>query len=146
ARSLEWLMYSHGADGIAFETIVAAGVNSAIPHHRPTDAVLEAGDFVKLDFGATVAGYNSDLTRTVVLGAPSEFQRDVYGVVREAQEAGLAAVRAGAAAADIDHAARSVIEQAGLGKQFPHGLGHGVGLRVHEAPGVSSTATGMIPA
>lgn len=146
ARRLEWLMFEHGAEAVAFETIVAAGANSAIPHHRPTDDVLATGDLVKLDFGATVAGYNSDMTRTVVLGAADDFQRGTYALVLAAQEAGVAAVRAGVSAADVDRAARAVIEDAGLGELFSHGLGHGVGLRVHEAPGVSSAATGTLPA
>src|SRR5699024_7374103 len=124
----------------------AAGANSAVPHHRPTDDVLAHGDLVKLDFGATVAGYNSDMTRTVVLGVADDFQRDTYALVRAAQEAGVAAVRAGVGAAEVDRAARTVIEDAGLGELFSHGLGHGVGLRVHEAPGVSSAATGTLPA
>lgn len=146
ARRLEWLMFEHGAEAVAFETIVACGANSAIPHHRPTDDVLSAGDLVKIDFGAVVGGYNSDMTRTVVLGQADAFQRETYELVRRAQEAGVAAVRAGVTGADVDRAARAVIEEAGLGGLFSHGLGHGVGLRVHEAPPVSSGATSTLPA
>ncbi|GAA4814475.1 Xaa-Pro peptidase family protein [Tomitella cavernea] len=146
ARRLEWLMFEHGAEAIAFETIIACGANSAIPHHRPTDDVLRHGDLVKMDFGAVVGGYNSDMTRTVVLGEADAFQRDVYALVRRAQEAGVAAVRAGVTGADVDRAARAVIDEAGAGRLFTHGLGHGVGLRVHEAPPVSSGATGTLPA
>lgn len=146
ARRLEWLMFEHGAEAVAFETIVACGANSAIPHHRPTDDVLASGDLVKIDFGATVGGYNSDMTRTMVLGEPDAFQRDTYELVRRAQEAGVAAVRAGVTGAEVDRAARAVIEEAGLGGLFSHGLGHGVGLRVHEAPPVSSGATSTLPA
>ncbi|MEU8899764.1 aminopeptidase P family protein [Nocardia sp. NPDC048505] len=144
ARDLEWAMYEQGADAIAFETIVAAGVNSAIPHHRPTGAVLAAGDFVKLDFGAVRNGYHSDMTRTFVLGAPSDWQRETYALVEEAQRAGRAALRPGAEVVDVDAAARSVIEAAGHGKLYTHGLGHGVGLEIHEAPGIAKTGTGTL--
>ncbi|MBF6542713.1 M24 family metallopeptidase [Nocardia brasiliensis] len=144
ARDLEWAMFEHGAEAVSFETIVAAGANSAVPHHRPTEAVLAAGDFVKLDFGATVGGYHSDMTRTFVLGAPSDWQREVYELVRAAQQAGCAALRPGAKTADVDAASRSVIEAAGHGALFVHGLGHGVGLQIHEAPGLAKNGTGTL--
>lgn len=144
ARQLEWLMFEHGADAVSFETIVAAGPNSAIPHHRPTDAVLASGDFVKLDFGATVGGYHSDMTRTFVLGAAADWQLEVYDLVLRAQAAGRAALRPGVPLADVDAAARSVIEAAGHGDEFLHGLGHGVGLQIHEAPGIAKTSTGTL--
>ncbi|WP_188585685.1 M24 family metallopeptidase [Gordonia jinhuaensis] len=145
ARALEWEMFARGADEISFETIVAAGANSAIPHHRPTEAVLAAGDLVKIDFGATVAGYHSDMTRTYVLGEPAGWQREIYELVAAAQRAGSEAMVPGAALADIDAAARSVIDAAGFGEYYVHGLGHGVGLEIHEAPGVGKTATGTLP-
>lgn len=144
ARELEWLMYEHGAEAISFETIVATGPNSAIPHHRPTASVLAVGDFVKLDFGAAVGGYHSDMTRTFVLGAAAEWQRELYDLVLRAQAAGRTALRPGVHAVDVDAAARAVIEEAGCGELFLHGLGHGVGLRIHEAPGISKTATGTL--
>ncbi|WP_216900782.1 M24 family metallopeptidase [Nocardia alni] len=144
ARELEWLMFEHGGEAVAFETIVAAGANSAVPHHRPTDAVLAAGDFVKLDFGSVVNGYHSDMTRTLVLGQPDDWQRDVYELVLESQRAGREALKPGAGCADVDAAARGVIERAGHGELFVHGLGHGVGLRVHEAPGLAKTGTGTL--
>lgn len=144
ARELEWLMFEHGAEAVAFETIVATGANSAVPHHRPTDAVLAAGDFVKLDFGAKIGGYHSDMTRTLVLGEPSDWQREVYELVYAAQKAGREALKPGVACADVDAAARSVIEAAGHGELFVHGLGHGVGLRIHEAPGLAKTGTGTL--
>lgn len=144
ARDLEWAMFEHGADGIAFETIVAAGANSAVPHHRPTGAVLRPGDFVKIDFGAIVDGYHSDMTRTFVLGAAADWQREVYELVRESQRAGREALRPGAKTGEVDAAARAVIEAAGHGALFVHGLGHGVGLRIHEAPGIAKTATGTL--
>lgn len=144
ARELEWLMFEHGAAAVAFETIVAAGANSAVPHHRPTDAVLAEGDFVKLDFGAVVDGYHSDMTRTLVLGAADDWQREVYQLVRESQRAGRKALKPGAKCAEVDAAARGVIEAAGHGELFVHGLGHGVGLQIHEAPGLAKTGTGTL--
>ena len=143
-RDIESLMFAHGADAPSFETIVASGVHSAIPHHRPTDAVLTAGTFVKIDFGALVAGYHSDMTRTFVLGPVAEWQREVYAVVAQAQQAGRSALAAGVALRDIDAAARAVIAEAGHADHFGHGLGHGVGLQIHEAPGLGSTATGIL--
>lgn len=144
ARDLEWLMFEHGGQAVAFETIVAAGANSAVPHHRPTDAVLAAGDFVKLDFGAVVDGYHSDMTRTLVLGEPDDWQREVYDLVRESQRAGRKALKPGVGCADVDAAARGVIDAAGHGELFVHGLGHGVGLQIHEAPGLAKTGTGTL--
>ncbi|MGA9873831.1 MAG: aminopeptidase P family protein [Rhodococcus sp. (in: high G+C Gram-positive bacteria)] len=144
ARELEALMVEHGADGISFETIVAAGANSAVPHHRPTSAVLADGDFVKFDFGALVGGYHSDMTRTVVIGTPQDWQRDVYALVLESQAAGRAALAPGVSTASVDLASRSVIDDAGYGEFFLHGLGHGVGLEIHEAPGIAKTSTGTL--
>jgi Xaa-Pro aminopeptidase len=149
ARELEALMLDHGADGVSFETIVAAGSHSAIPHHRPTDAVLAAGDFVKIDFGALVGGYHSDMTRTFVLGKAgkaADWQVEIYALVSEAQRAGRGALAAGASLSDVDRAARNVIVAAGHGGHFGHGLGHGVGLQIHEAPGINATAAGTLRA
>ncbi|MCV7196772.1 M24 family metallopeptidase [Mycobacterium angelicum] len=143
-RELESLMLDHGADTISFETIVAAGPNSAIPHHRPTDAVLAKGDFVKIDFGALVAGYHSDMTRTFVLGSPADWQREIYQLVSQAQKAGREALRPGANLRDVDAAARQMITDAGYGDHFGHGLGHGVGLEIHEAPGIGATSAGTL--
>jgi Xaa-Pro aminopeptidase len=145
-RELEALMLDHGADGVSFETIVASGANSAIPHHRPTAAVLAAGDFVKVDFGALVGGYHSDMTRTFVLGKAADWQLEIYELVSDAQRAGRVALEAGASLADVDAAAREVIVDAGHGAHFGHGLGHGVGLQIHEAPGINATAVGTLRA
>jgi Xaa-Pro aminopeptidase len=148
-RELEALMLDHGADGVSFETIVASGANSAIPHHRPTEAVLAAGDFVKIDFGALVGGYHSDMTRTFVLGKAGKaaaWQLEVYQLVAEAQRAGREALQPGADLRDVDAAARLVIADAGHGEHFGHGLGHGVGLQIHEAPGIGATAAGTLRA
>ena len=143
-RDLEARMLDHGADGASFETIVAAGANSAIPHHRPTDAVLAAGDFVKIDFGALVAGYHSDMTRTFVLSPIAQWQRDVYTLVARAQQAGVDALRPGVELKDVDAASRQIIADAGHGEHFGHGLGHGVGLQIHEAPGIGASAAGTL--
>jgi Xaa-Pro aminopeptidase len=144
SRELEALMLDQGADAISFETIVAAGPNSAIPHHRPTDAVLANGDFVKIDFGALVAGYHSDMTRTFVLGKAADWQLEIYQLVADAQRAGREALRPGVGLRDVDGAARQLIVDAGYGEHFSHGLGHGVGLQIHEAPGIGATSAGTL--
>ncbi|WP_447003171.1 M24 family metallopeptidase [Saccharothrix isguenensis] len=144
ARELESRMLDHGAAGPSFESIVATGANSAVPHHRPTDAVVKDGDFVKLDFGALVDGYHSDMTRTLVVGRAADWQRDLYRLVAASQAAGRAALEPGARIRDVDAAARGVIEAAGFGEQFLHGLGHGVGLEIHEAPTLSRAGDGTL--
>lgn len=135
-----------GASDPSFETIVATGANSAIPHHRPTAAVLGAGDLVKFDFGATVDGYHSDMTRTVVLGEPADWQREIHELVLAAQRAGREACVVGANGADIDQASRDVITDAGYGDRFTHGLGHGLGLQVHEAPSLAAGSASIMAA
>jgi Xaa-Pro aminopeptidase len=145
-RELDARMLVLGAEAPSFETIVAAGANSAIPHHRPDATVLRDGDFLKLDFGATVDGYHSDMTRTVVLGHAVDWQREIYTLVADAQAAGRAAVADGADVVAVDAAARDVIEAAGHGEHFPHGLGHGVGLEIHEAPAISALGAGTLTA
>jgi Xaa-Pro aminopeptidase len=143
-RDLESRMLDHGADGVSFETIVAAGANSAIPHHRPTDAVLAAGDFVKIDFGALVAGYHSDMTRTFVLSPVAQWQLDVYDLVATAQRLGREALAPGVSLSGVDGVSRQVIIDAGFAENFGHGLGHGVGLQIHEAPGISASSAGTL--
>jgi len=143
-RELDARMLDHGADAPSFETIVATGPNSAIPHHRPAERELAAGDFVKLDFGAEYGGYHSDMTRTFVLGRPADWQREIYDLVHTAQAAGRAALRIGAEVRSIDAAARDVIAGAGRADQFGHGLGHGVGLEIHEAPALSPLGAGTL--
>jgi Xaa-Pro dipeptidase len=140
-RELEALMLEEGGDGPSFETIVASGPNSAVPHHRPTDRVLQHGEFVKLDFGSLYQGYHSDMTRTVALEPVADWQRDVYALVANAQAAGRAALAVGAVCGDVDKAARDVIVAAGHGADYTHSLGHGVGLEIHEAPTLRAGAT-----
>ena len=128
------LLHELGGDGLAFPVIVAAGPNGALPHAVPGDRPIEPGELVIVDAGCRIDGYCSDCTRTFATGAlPSELEA-AYEVVRQAQEAGLAGVVAGADGAEVDRLARDLISQAGLGERFGHGLGHGVGLEVHEAP------------
>ncbi len=145
ARRLENLMLDAGADAISFETIVAAGPHSAIPHHSPTDRPIEVGDLLKIDFGALHAGYHADQTRTFVVGrGPEQWQAELHALVAEAQRAGREALAVGASYAEVDDAARSVIRDAGHAERFGHGLGHGVGLDIHEAPFVGAAADGIL--
>lgn len=146
AADLEDRMRRLGASGPAFPTILAAGPNSAVPHHRPTGAELRRGDLVKIDFGAVLEGYHSDTTRTFCLGPAAGWQRDLHALVDAAAAAGRAALADGAAVADVDAAARDVVAAAGHAEEFPHGLGHGVGLAVHEAPWLSGAGTGRVAA
>jgi Xaa-Pro aminopeptidase len=138
AAELDHRMRRRGASGSAFETIVAAGPNSALPHARPGPRRVEPGDLVVIDFGAIVDGYRSDMTRTVCVGEPRPPGGRIYEVVREAQQAGVEAVAAGATCKDVDAVCRDIISDAGWGEAFMHGTGHGVGLDIHEAPSVSS--------
>ncbi len=144
ARMLELRMTELGADRPAFETIVASGPNGAVPHHSPGDRPVRRGDLVTMDFGALYAGYHADMTRTVALGEPSAWQHEIYTVVHDAQAAGRAAVRPGATAGEIDSAARDLIAAAGYGDRFGHGLGHGVGLEIHEEPFLGPGRTGRL--
>ncbi|GAA4944224.1 Xaa-Pro aminopeptidase [Nonomuraea thailandensis] len=144
AGLLERRMAELGADKPAFDTIVASGENGAIPHHTPTSRELRAGDLVTMDFGARYQGYHADMTRTVSLGPPAGWQREVYDLVAAAQQAGRHALAPGARAGEVDEAARSVIEGAGHGGHFRHGLGHGVGLEIHEEPFLGPSRTGRL--
>src|SRR5215470_9550962 len=130
----ERTMVDAGAEQPAFDTIVASGPNGAIPHHTPAGRAFAPGDMITIDCGARYGGYHADMTRTVALGPPAGWQHDLYALVATAQRAGIAAAVPGAAVADVDAAARDVIEAAGHGGHFSHGLGHGVGLEIHEAP------------
>jgi Xaa-Pro aminopeptidase len=134
AWRMEELFHDCGADGIAFPVDIAAGPTAASPHAVPGERVVQEGDLVLVDAGAVVDGYCSDCTRTYAVGDVSHSLREVYELVREAQQAGLDAVRPGVSGRDADAAARAVIADAGYGENFGHGLGHGLGLLVHEAP------------
>jgi len=134
AWRVEQLFHELGADGLAFPVDVAAGPTAASPHAVPGDRVVEEGKLVLVDAGAMLDGYCSDCTRTFAVGEVSDSLRETYEIVRQAQQAGLDAVRAGASGRDADAASRAVITDAGYGENFGHGLGHGLGLLVHEAP------------
>ncbi|MEU4574145.1 Xaa-Pro peptidase family protein [Nonomuraea sp. ATR24] len=144
ARLLDARMIELGADKPAFETIVAAGENGAVPHHAPTDRELRSGDLVTMDFGALYQGYHADMTRTVSLGEPAAWQREIYELVAQAQRAGSLAVLPGAEAKQVDAASRDIIKAAGHGDHFRHGLGHGVGLEIHEEPFLGPSRTGRL--
>lgn len=131
---MEFFMRKQACDGVAFDFVVVSGKNSSLPHGVPTDKVIENGDFVTMDFGATVGGYRSDMTRTVAVGFVTDEQRKVYDTVLKAQLAALPAIHAGVVCKDIDKIARDIIYSAGYEGAFGHGLGHSVGIEIHENP------------
>lgn len=144
ALALDRSMVDLGAEKIAFDTIVASGPNGAIPHHVPGTRPIESGDLVTMDFGARHEGYHADMTRTVAVGAPSGWQREIYALVAAAQQAGVDHALPDAETKAVDAAARDVIKAAGHGDDFSHGLGHGVGLEIHEAPLMGYDKTGRL--
>lgn len=149
AAELEYQARRQGAEGMSFETIVASGVRSAMPHGRATEARLPRKGFVTLDFGVILKGYCSDMTRTVHLGPAQREERVAYEAVLEAQQAAVNIVRPGVTCGAVDEAARSVLRKAGLGKYFSHSTGHGVGLEIHEQPRIAAgqetpLAAGMV--
>ncbi|WP_436796195.1 M24 family metallopeptidase [Actinospongicola halichondriae] len=146
-RELEDAMTDHGSDGPSFDTIIASGPNGAKPHARPTDRVIGssgAGEFVVVDFGATVDGYHSDMTRTLPVGDLSPTQERMYEVVRASQAAGVEKVAAGIRCRTIDETCREVVVDAGWGDAFAHGTGHGIGLVIHESPRLASTSVEVL--
>ena len=145
AGLLEHALRDEGSEGFPFPSIVASGERSALPHARSSPRRIEAGDFLLLDFGAEHEGYCSDITRTVVVGRASEEQREIYEVVKRANAAASAGVRAGMRGKDADALARSYIEARGHGPLFGHSLGHGIGLEVHEAPRLARAADAVLP-
>jgi Xaa-Pro aminopeptidase len=146
AFELESFMVRQGATGPSFESIVASGWRSSLPHGTASDKVLELGDFVKFDFGALYQGYCSDLTRTVVLGTPNDKQREIYNIVLEAQLRSLEAAKVGLTGKELDAVARDYITSKGYGDNFGHSLGHGLGLAVHEEPRVSTSGSTRLEA
>lgn len=146
ARRLRGEVEARGAEGLAFDTILASGPNSALPHHRPGPRALERGDLVKIDFGARVGGYCADMTRTVALGSTDPELRRVHALVREAQAVGVATARAGVTAGAVDAACRDVIDGAGYGDQFVHATGHGLGLEIHEPPILARSSAATLTA
>ena len=144
AVSLEFEMRRLGAEGPSFEPIVAAGPHGALPHARPRDVEITRGQLVVVDWGAQLAGYCSDCTRTLAAGSVNERGADIYELVVEAQLTGVGAVAAGRSARDLDRVARQIIDSRGHGDHFGHGLGHGVGLEVHEAPRLSQRSDAVL--
>lgn len=143
ALELEFFMRKKGADKLSFESIVASGKRSSLPHGVASDKIVEAGDMITLDFGCVYKGYCSDMTRTIVLGKASDKQKEIYNIVLEAQKTALDAVKPGITGAELDAIARKIIGDKGYGQYFGHGLGHGVGLEVHELPRIN--ARGDVP-
>lgn len=146
AWALEQALRERGADGLAFPIIVAAGANGAFAHHEPGDTPLGEGLPITIDMGAQVGGYAADLTRTVILGEPTERAREVYRLLERAVDTVEEWLRAGMTGAEADALARDVITEAGYGDYFGHGLGHGVGVRVHEAPSAAKEVETVLPA
>ncbi len=147
AAELDHRMRLNGADDVSFDTIVASGPNSALPHHRPGSRRVDHGDLVVIDFGAKVDGYGSDMTRTFVVGGqPTDEQQRLYDAVSRAQAAGVAAVRAGVEQVTIHETCRSVLAEYDLAEAFIHGTGHGLGLEIHEQPILSARSVGILPA
>jgi Xaa-Pro aminopeptidase len=136
AWEMESFMRTHGAERLAFPIIVGSGPNGAMPHARASDRPIQAGEPVVMDFGAVVDGYCSDLTRTVALGEADGRYREVYEIVRQAQQAAIQGIRPGMTGQEADGIARKIIQEAGYGEAYGHGLGHGVGLVIHEKPGL----------
>lgn len=146
AARLSYLLRMNGSDRDSFDPIVASGWRGALPHARASGKALEEGDFVVLDFGAVTDGYHADMTRTVCMGIPSDRHEEVYGIVLEAQLRGIAAIRAGASAREVDSASRDHIIANGYGQQFTHGTGHGIGLEVHTPPRLSQASDELLEA
>ena len=134
---LDFYMPRNGAEALSFETIAVAGTKTSMPHGVPSDNIVKNGDFITMDFGAVVNGYHSDMTRTVALGYVSDEQKKVYETVLKAQNAAMNVIKDGVKCSDADKAARDVIKNAGYGEYFGHGLGHGVGVEIHEHPSLS---------
>lgn len=144
AFRLEWLMRERGAEALSFDTICVSGVRTSLPHGEPTDKKIETGDFVTMDFGCVFEGYCSDMTRTVAVGNVTEEQKKVYEIVLRTQKETCEAVRAGMSGKEVDAFARTMIEKEGYGDCFGHGLGHGVGLEIHESPTAGPTSSDIL--
>lgn len=144
AEEIERFLYDGGAEGLAFDTISVSGERSCLPHGEPTDKVIQKGEFLTLDFGAVIDGYCGDMTRTVAIGFVTDEMKRVYDTVLEAQLAAIDFIKAGVACFNADKVARDIIANAGYGEYYPHGLGHGVGTLVHEAPTLNSKSSEIL--
>ena len=141
---LDYTLYEMGADSLAFDTIIASGVNGSLPHAIPSDKKIELGDMITMDFGAKKGGYCADMTRTVALGNPSAEMKKIYETVLRAQETCEGMLAPGKCCRDIDAAARRIIDEAGYAGRFGHGLGHSVGIDIHEDPRLSPTCEDLL--
>jgi len=144
AREMEFFMKRKGAEDLGFDIIVASGKRSALPHGKASGKQIEKGDFILVDFGSRFEGYHSDQTRTVICGNPSSEQEKVYQVVKEAHDKAIHLIRPGIPFHEVDEAARGYIRECGYGEYFGHGLGHGIGLAVHEDPAVNTENKGLV--
>lgn len=144
ALELEYFMLKNGADALSFETICVSGKNSSLPHGVPTDKKIEKGDFITMDYGATCEFYHSDMTRTVAVGEVSSKQIEVYETVLKAQLAGLEAIKKGVDCKAVDAVSRKIIADKGYGEYFGHGLGHGVGVEIHELPSLNPSSKAVL--
>jgi len=144
AAEVEYAMRKSGSEGTAFDTIVASGTRSAYPHGGCTSKKIGEGELIQFDVGATYQGYRADLTRTFLIGKPTSKQEKIYEVVKEAQEKAFQKIRDNAKAREVDAAARDIISNYGYGEYFVHGLGHGVGLEIHEPPTLNSVSKDVL--
>jgi len=144
AAEIEYAMRRNGSEGVAFETLVASGPRSAFPHGVSTSRIIKNGEFVVMDLGATYQGYRSDITRTLIVGQPSDKQKKIFEIVLKAQEIAFQKIRSGVSGRDVDAAGREFIEKNGYGDNFIHGLGHGVGLDVHDPPRLSPSSNDVL--
>jgi Xaa-Pro aminopeptidase len=144
AAEMEYAARKAGAGAMSFETIIASGERSALPHGRASQAAIPGEGFVVCDFGVILSGYCSDRTRTVHVGRPSRQARNMYGAVLESQESAIAAVKAGVSVGEVDEGARRILQAKGLARRFTHSTGHGVGLEIHEAPRIAAGQTEIL--
>ncbi len=144
AARIEYLLKTNGAEGLSFDAIVASGINSSMPHAEPSHKIIEKGDFLTMDYGCVYNGYCSDMTRTIVIGKASKKQKDIYNTVLKAQLAALEHIRPGIAGKDVDKVARDIINNAGYEGSFGHGLGHSLGLFIHENPRLSPSEDDLL--
>ncbi len=146
ASELAYTMRKKGAQKEAFETIVVSGERSSLPHGKPSEKKIDEGEFITIDMGANYQNYNSDLTRTIIMGKENKKQKEIFSIVLKAQKAALDFLKPGVKCKEVDSVARNIIAKKGYGKYFGHGLGHGVGLDIHELPRVSfSDDTVLLP-
>ncbi len=146
AAEIEYEMRRNGSEGVAFETLVASGPRSALPHGVSTSRIIKNGEFVIMDLGAIYQGYRSDITRTLIVGQPSDKQKKIFEIVLKAQEIAFQKIRSGINGRDVDAAGREFIKKSGYGNNFIHGLGHGVGLEVHDPPRLSPSSKDVLMA